>query len=164
ADRGDDFRAWQLYKEAATKGEGSKDELNWSAAICAVNYAQKQVDPNEARRACDEALTLAPDYGDADNELAVLALHQSQIEEAQTYFDAGIAAWKRRRDRSGLSQEDRDQANRELQAMQQSEASALVLDGQKHAAAGELEIARKRFEDAVRAAPPGSHVYNEAGE
>jgi hypothetical protein len=162
ADSGDDFRAWQLYKEAAAKGEGSKDQLSWNAAICAVNYAGKQADPNEARRACEEALTLAPDYGDADNELATLALRLSQIEEAQTYFDAGIAAWKDRRDQSGLSQDDRDQAVRELQAMQQSEVNALIEDGQKHVASGEMEIARKRFEDAVRAAPAGSDAYKQA--
>src|SRR5439155_6749114 len=162
ADRGDYFRAWQLYKEAASKGEGSKDQMNWNAAICAVNYAQMQADPAEARRACEEALTLAPDYGDADSALATVAARENQIEEAQTYFDAGVAAWKHRRDQQGLPQADRDEAGKRMQAVQQSEVNALILDGQQHAAAGELEIARKRYEDALRAAPPNSDAYRQA--
>src|SRR5207248_9160945 len=128
-----------------------------------VNYAQVQADFTEARRACEEALTLAPDYGEADATLATLALRQNQIEEAQTYFDAGIAAWKHRRDQPGLPQGERDDAAKRLLDLQQSEANALIRDGQQHAAASEMEIARKRYEDALRAAPRDSDAYKRAG-
>ncbi len=163
ADLRDWFRAWQLYKQSAEKGEAPVGPLRWNAATCAVNWAheQKNTAPGEAEKACNEAKQLAPDYGESYHLLAVIAFDRENMELSQAYFDEAAAAWRRRQAQPGLGDPEREEAGKRLNDTLTSNAQALLSDGQRLAADGQTELAAQRFRKAARVAP-GSMPAQEA--
>lgn len=160
------FKAWHLYKEAGDKGEGPRDLDYWNAAVCAVNWGMEQTltNPAEAERACQEARQLAPNYGEASHALGRLALQQNKTAVALAAYDEAIAAWQRRLAQPGLSDADRDMAQKMLRDTQVDQASVLLEYARTLKQDNQLELAREAFQKAAAAAPnsdPGRQAKDE---
>jgi tetratricopeptide (TPR) repeat protein len=156
----DFYRAWQLYKTAVEKGEQPRDRLAWNAAICAVNWANEQLqsNPGAARLACDEARQLAGNYGEAYRTLGLIAARENDIEAAIAYFGEARAAWTRRAAQPGLSEKDRAEVSEMQRNAQETAAQVLLNDGDRLSFDGQTETARKRYREALSYAPPDSQI------
>ena len=155
---GDDRRAWELYKQAAESGEQPADQLRWNAAVCAVNYAgqqQKTGNAEEAKRACEDARRLAPNYGEASFVMALTELSQKRLEVGLAGFDEAVAAWSRRLAEPGLSAAEQQFAKKRLAETREYWATELVSKGQQLALDRQTVLADESFRQAIRVAPGG---------